>query len=75
VRGTVVVTVHGEVGMDDWRQVDRILVDLIDDQGNLDVLLDLRGVPRLERAAAPLILEAARQAHAHGGRLRFVSHR
>lgn len=72
IGGTVVVTVHGEIDIDDWARIDGILRDLIDDQGNLDVVLDLCDVVSLEREAVPLIVHAARQAHTHGGRLRLA---
>ncbi|MCA1692987.1 MAG: STAS domain-containing protein [Acidimicrobiales bacterium] len=71
-RGTVVVTVHGEVELGDWSRLDKVLADIIDAQGNLDVVVDLSEVSSLERAAMPLIVEAARQAHSHGGRLRLA---
>ena len=70
--GTVVVTIHGEIRFDDWARIDAILRDLIDAQGNLDVVLDLCEVVSLERDAVPLIVHAARQAHSHGGRLRLA---
>jgi len=68
----VVVTMHGEIGSDDWASVNAILRDLIDAQGNLDVVLDLCEIGHLEREAVPLIVHAARQAHDHGGRLRLA---
>ena len=67
--GTVVVTIQGEIGLDDWADVDAALWDLIDAQGNLDVVLDLSEVGYLEREAVPLIVDAAGQAHSHGGHL------
>ncbi len=70
--GTVVVTIHGEIDFADWARIDAILRDLIDAQGNLDVVLDLCEVVSLERDAVPLIVHAARQAHTHGGRLRLA---
>lgn len=68
----MIVTIHGPVGLDDWSLIEPILRDLIDSQGNLDVVLDLREVVSLERDAVPLIVNAARQAHDHGGRLRLA---
>lgn len=70
--GTVVITVHGVNGLDDWERIDAVLRDIIDAQGNLDVLLDLGEVVRLESDAAPLIVHAAQRAHSHGGRLRLA---
>jgi len=68
----VIVTMHGEIGPDDWARVNAILRDLIDAQGNLDVVLDLCEIGHLEHDAVPLIVHAARQAHDHGGRLRLA---
>ncbi|MGI8984108.1 MAG: hypothetical protein ACR2HM_06195 [Acidimicrobiales bacterium] len=70
--GTVVITIHGVTGRDDWTSIDAVLRDIIDSQGNLDVLLDLGDVAVLERDAAPLIVYAAQRAHSHGGRLRLA---
>jgi hypothetical protein len=70
--GTVVITVHGVDGLDDWERIDAVLRDIIDAQGNLDVLLDLGEVRSLESDAAPLIVHAAQRAHSHGGRLRLA---
>lgn len=70
--GTVVVTVQGEIEVGDWSLLDKVLADIIDAQGNLDVVVDLSEVSSLERAAMPLIVQAARQAHSHGGRLRLA---
>jgi anti-anti-sigma factor len=70
--GTVVVAIHGQISFEDWSRVDAVLRDLIDSQGNLDVVLDLCGVAYLQRDAVPLIVHAAHQAHSHGGRLRLA---
>ena len=72
VRGTIVVSVQGAVDLGEWSRIDRLLTDIIDAQGNLDVLLELADVVSLERAAMPLIVDAARQARDHGGRLRLA---
>ena len=68
----MVVSIHGEIAFDDWERIDAVLRDLIDAQGNLDVVLDLCDMAFLERRAVPLIVHAARQAHTHGGRLRLA---
>ncbi len=70
--GTVVVTVHGAIGVQEWARIHPALCDLIDAQGNLDVVIDLCEVVRLEADAVPLIVRAAHQAHSHGGRLRLA---
>ncbi len=68
----MVVAIHGQISFDDWARIDFVLQDLIDAQGNLDVVLDLCEIVSLERDAVPLIVHAARQAHTHGGRLRLA---
>ena len=68
----MVITIHGVTSHDDWASIDNVLRDIIDSQGNLDVLLDLGEVAVLERDAAPLIVNAAHRAHSHGGRLRLA---
>lgn len=70
--GTVVITIHGVTGSEGWEKIDAVLRDIIDSQGNLDVLLDLGEVATIEREAAPLIVHAAQRAHSHGGRLRLA---
>ncbi|MDP1803587.1 MAG: hypothetical protein Q8K72_00330, partial [Acidimicrobiales bacterium] len=70
--GTVVITIHGVSSHEDWARIDAVLRDIIDAQGNLDVVLDLGEVVSLESDAAPLIVHAAQRAHSHGGRLRLA---
>jgi anti-anti-sigma regulatory factor len=70
--GTVVITIHGVSSHEDWARIDAVLRDIIDSQGNLDVVLDLGEVVALESDAAPLIVHAAQRAHSHGGRLRLA---
>jgi anti-anti-sigma regulatory factor len=70
--GTVIVTISAGIGFDDWVRVDAALGDLIDAQGNTDIVVDLCEVGSLEPAAVALILHAARRAHDHGGRLRVA---
>jgi anti-anti-sigma factor len=68
----VIVTVHGAIDSAAWERINAVLRDLIDAQGNLDVVMDLSDMVRLDEAAVPLIVHAARQAHNHGGRLRLA---
>jgi len=70
--GTVVLSVQGAIELEDWSRIDGVLIDIIDAQGNLDVVVDLCDVTSLERAAMPMIVHAARRAHRHGGRLRLA---
>ena len=69
--GTVVITIHDVSSQEDWARLDAVLRDIIDAQGNLDVVLDLGEVATLE-SHAPLIVHAAQRAHSHGGRLRLA---
>ena len=66
------VSVRGRIDLEDWFRIDAVLWDLIDAQGNLDIVLDLSEVGYLEHGAVPLIVHAAHQAHAHGGHLRLA---
>ncbi len=70
--GTVVVAVYGEIDFEDWSRIGGVLNDIIDAQGNLDVVVDFCEVAYLEPTAMPLIVHAARQARSHGGRLRLA---
>ena len=70
--GTVVITITGVNSQEDWARIDAVLSDIIDAQGNLDVVLDLGEVATLESDAVPLIVQAAHRAHSHGGRLRLA---
>jgi len=70
--GAVVVAVQGEIELEDWSRIDGVLNDIINAQGNLDVVVDFCEVAYLEPAAMPLIVHAARQARSHGGRLRLA---
>jgi anti-anti-sigma factor len=70
--GTVIVAIHGLLDLDAWARIDAVLRDLIDAQGNLDVVVDLSDMLDLGSDAVPVIVGAARQAHSHGGRLRLA---
>lgn len=68
----MIVTIRGTIDSAAWARINAVLADLIDAQGNLDVVVDLSEMVRLEEEAVPLIVGAARQAHSHGGRLRLA---
>jgi anti-anti-sigma regulatory factor len=68
----VIVSIHGSIDADAWERINAVLQDLIDAQGNLDVVVDLSEMVRLEHDAVPMIVGAARRAHSHGGRLRLA---
>ena len=64
--GAVVVTVHGEVNAANVETLGRVLRDLIDDQGNLALLVDLRDVPTVDPSAVDLFSAASGWAARHG---------
>jgi anti-anti-sigma factor len=67
--GTVVVTVHGELDGTTSPQLAEVLRDLIDDQGNLSVVVDARDLTLTAPEGAAAFAVAAQWAHRHGGTL------
>jgi anti-anti-sigma factor len=67
--GTVVVTVRGELNATTSPQLAEVLRDLIDDQGNLFVVVDARSLTRASPEGAAVIAIASHWAHRHGGTL------
>jgi anti-anti-sigma regulatory factor len=61
----VVVTVEGELDLVGCRQLEGVLTDLIQGQGNLTVAVDL-GKAVVEPVAVVVFIEAARQARRLG---------
>lgn len=68
-QGTVVVTVHGELGPAAAAQLRPVLADLIDGQGNLSLIVDLHDatVSATESDDMSVLADAARRAHRRGG--------
>ena len=66
--GRVVVTVHGAVATSDALLVRQVLNDLIDGQGNLDVVVDCRFMTAIDRLGVVVLVEAAQTAAARRGR-------
>lgn len=69
VRGTVVVTVRGDLEVSGSEQLGQVLGDLIDGQGNLAVVVDLTDATSIDPMGMKLLVEAANRAYAQGGRL------
>lgn len=69
--GAVVVTVHGDLDLAGASRLGTVLGDLVDDQGNMNVVVDLRDVGEVDMAAAGVFPAAATVARHHGGRLRL----
>lgn len=66
-KGTVVVTVHGELNLPKTAHLGHVLADLIDGQGNLSVVVDLRDATATDAVAAAVFAGAAERAHRRGG--------
>jgi anti-anti-sigma factor len=66
-RGTVVVTVHGELDMTRAGHLGNILADLIDGQGNLSVVVDLHDAVTNEPDSLLVFTDAAERARRRGG--------
>jgi anti-anti-sigma factor len=65
----VVVTVHGPLDTSGCGQLEHVLEDLIDNQGNLKVVLDLLDLTRVEDAGLAVFERAAASAARRGGEL------
>ena len=67
--GTVVLTLRGRLEGSDAEFLAWMLADLIDSQGNLSIVVDLRQVSHLDRAGARVLANAIDAAGRHGGAL------
>ena len=65
-KGTVMVTVHGELDPPKVSHLRLLLIDLIDDQGNVSVVVDLRDATAASGDPGGLGRFAAATKHAHG---------
>ena len=65
--GTVVVTVHGGLGVTSVAHLGLVLADLIDGQGNLSVIVDLYDATVTDDECATVFADAAVRARRHGG--------
>lgn len=67
--GKVIVEIHGALGADRAQELKDRLVDVIDGQGNRQVVLDLRGTTHIDPAGFKVLLEALRRMQSMGGDL------
>ncbi len=67
--GTVVVTVHGEIDVPGARHLGSVLADIIDGQGNLDVVVDLHDATAADASGLSMFAVAAEQATERGAAL------
>lgn len=70
--GVVVVTAHGHLGAAEADVLQSVLVDLIENQGNLKVVLDVRDVPGLAPSSLAVLVAATDAAARVGGELTFA---
>lgn len=70
--GTVVITLHGAFDRTASPYLANVLDDLIDGQGNLAVILDLRDVGRIDCSGIEAVAFADRAIARHGGELALV---
>ena len=73
VSGRVVFTAHGILDRDACPVLDRALHDLIDNQGNMAVVVDLGNVTVSDLACTGVLLAAAASAARRGGELVLVA--
>lgn len=67
--GKVVVTVHGDVDTDLAPTLHRVLVDLVDGLGCLQVILDLRHADRIDPIGVETVVDIAERAARRGATL------
>lgn len=70
--GTVVVTAHGILDQDGARVLGDALLDLVDDQGNLTVIVDVADLRLLDHLCLVPLAPAASAADRRGSRLTFA---
>lgn len=69
--GTVVITVRGELDVAGSQRLAAVLHDVVDGQGNLDVVLDLGALHRIDPSALDVLAATADRCAERGGRLRL----
>lgn len=67
--GKVVVHVHGALDGDTAYELHDRLVDVIDGQGNLQLVLDLRGMTLIDSAGFSVLVDALARMRKNGGEL------
>jgi anti-anti-sigma factor len=64
--GKVVVSVHGDV---DPQVLGQTLTDLVNNQGNLALVIDLRHTNWIDPSGVAVVVRASHRLHKHGGDL------
>jgi anti-anti-sigma factor len=65
----VVVSIRGEIDLSSAPYLDQALTELIDEQGNLSVVLDLERLDFMGSTGVALLLKARERAHLRGGEI------
>jgi anti-anti-sigma regulatory factor len=69
--GTVVVTIRGLLDAEASKNLGSILADLIDGQGNMSIVVDLREASAGDPDCLWMLTEAAERAYRRGGTMRL----
>jgi anti-sigma B factor antagonist len=72
-RGTVVVTIRGELDTYTAPKLQDQLRDLIEDQGNLAMVLDLSKMTFVDSSGLSVLVDALKRMRQHGGTLTLAS--
>ena len=72
-RGTVVVAIRGELDTYTAPRLQSHLQDLIEDQGNLAMVLDLSEMTFIDSSGLSVLVHALKRMRDHGGRLTLSS--
>ena len=70
-QGTVVVSIHGDIDGPRAADVDYMLADLIDGQGNRSVIVDLRDATAMDPQWLSLFIDAVARAERRGATLKL----
>ncbi|MDQ6725296.1 MAG: STAS domain-containing protein [Actinomycetota bacterium] len=68
-RGKVVVDIHGPLDAGNARELKDRLVDVIDGQGNRQLVLDLARTTRIDSAGLSVLVDALKRMQKTGGRI------
>jgi len=69
VLGRVVIDLHGPLDASTVRELGDRLVDVIENEGARQVVLDLRGMTRIDATGFAVLVDALQRIRRHGGEL------
>ncbi|MCA1707505.1 MAG: STAS domain-containing protein [Actinobacteria bacterium] len=67
--GKVIVHIHGRLDADTAQELKDRLVDVIDGQGNRQLVVDLRGMTLIDTAGLSVLVDASERLQTKGGEL------